>query len=109
LIAEFPNRAPIVRHCCSAVALLFALSLPVSEGLAQTVPAFPKGAEAAESRLLTKVGTQTRAAIKREAVKQTFDSAQAAKVVQSNTGRSNLSSGDIEISDTQSTLTQNLK
>jgi len=46
---------------------------------------------------LGKVGPQTRASIKQEAGKQTFDPALAAKVVQANTGRSNLTAGDIEI------------
>jgi hypothetical protein len=74
----------------------FALLLAVSAAPAQSPPAFPPRAEATEARLITKVGPQTRALIKQEAGKQTFDVATATRAIQGS-ARANLAAGDVDI------------
>jgi len=77
--------------------LALAFFLMVSEAQAQAIPAFPRGAESTEARLLAKVGPQTRASIKQEAARQTLDAPTATRVVQANAAGPNLTAGDIEI------------
>jgi hypothetical protein len=74
-----------------------AIALVVVGAEAQTIPAMPPGAEAAEARLLVKVGPQTRAFIRQEVARQrgnqVFSEALAAPIRRS---VGNLGDADIE-------------
>ena len=76
------------------------LTLAFMGAMAQTIPTLPPGSEAAEARLMTKVGPQTRAFIRQEATGQrgaaTFSDTVAMERIGKSRALGQLREGDIE-------------